>query len=188
MYMYWNTESALTTESLGGYLPNLVGIKYLRTPAHLYWLLGQIRQGADQGQGHNWWMRGLFERTSSSELFWRLQQQTEYIAMIYKHLGRSVDIFCSILTLSFWLVYWTKCLIYINVCTFHVKENSARLQWYSCARYKAPGPLVGSVDCIVTLSFWQFFWYRGFCHRARSDIFLFFSCLSSVAMGIRYWT
>ena len=35
-----------------------------------------------------------------------------------------------------------KCLIYINLCTFHVKKNSARLQWYSCARYKAPGPLV----------------------------------------------
>ena len=28
MYMYGNTESALTTESLGGYLPNLVGITY----------------------------------------------------------------------------------------------------------------------------------------------------------------
>ena len=28
MYMYWNTESALTTESLDGYLPNLVGKKY----------------------------------------------------------------------------------------------------------------------------------------------------------------
>ena len=24
----WNTESVLTTESLDGYLPNLVGIKY----------------------------------------------------------------------------------------------------------------------------------------------------------------
>ena len=28
MYMYGNTESALTTESLDGYLPNLVGIQY----------------------------------------------------------------------------------------------------------------------------------------------------------------
>ena len=26
--MYMNTESALTTESVDGYLPNLVGIKY----------------------------------------------------------------------------------------------------------------------------------------------------------------
>ena len=35
-----------------------------------------------------------------------------------------------------------KCLIYINLCTFHVKKNSSRLQRYSCARYKAPGPQV----------------------------------------------
>ena len=28
MYMYGNTESALTTESLDGYLPNLVEMKY----------------------------------------------------------------------------------------------------------------------------------------------------------------
>ena len=28
MYMYGNTESAFTTESLDGYLPNLLGIKY----------------------------------------------------------------------------------------------------------------------------------------------------------------
>ena len=35
-----------------------------------------------------------------------------------------------------------QCLIYINLCTFHEKKNSTRLQWYSCARYKAPGPLV----------------------------------------------
>ena len=42
-----------------------------------------------------------------------------------------------------------KCLIYINLCTFHVKKNSARLQWYSCARYKAPGPLVLLVHTII---------------------------------------
>ena len=28
MYMYGNTESALTTELLDGYLPNLVEVKY----------------------------------------------------------------------------------------------------------------------------------------------------------------
>ena len=44
--------------------------------------------------------------------------------------------------LPFKYFYGAKCFIYINLCTFHVKENSARLQWYSCARYKAPGPLV----------------------------------------------
>ena len=81
--------------------------------------------------------------------------------MILKHLGRSVDIFGFILMFSFWHIlvsciglfhllpfkyfYGAKCLIYINLCTFHVKENSARLQWYSCARYKAPGPL-GKVE------------------------------------------
>ena len=32
MKMYGNTESALTTESLYGYLPNLVGIKYSWPP------------------------------------------------------------------------------------------------------------------------------------------------------------
>ena len=29
------------------------------------------------------------------------------------------------------------------------------------------------VVCAVTLPFWQFCWYRGFCHRTESDIFLF---------------
>ena len=29
----WNTESALTTESLDGYLPNLVGIKSTHDPS-----------------------------------------------------------------------------------------------------------------------------------------------------------
>ena len=70
----------------------------------------------------------------------------------------SVDIFgsifdtfwCCVLDLShFHLLpskyfYEKKCLIYINLHTFHVKVNSARSQWYSCARYKAPGPLVKS--------------------------------------------
>ena len=49
--MYWNPESALTTELLDGYLSNLVGIKYSwpPPPAYLYWLLDQICQGADPG-------------------------------------------------------------------------------------------------------------------------------------------
>ena len=56
--------------------------------------------------------------------------------------------------LPFKYFYGAKCLIYINLCTFHVKENSARLQWYSCARYKAPGPLVWILDhtCSWTVS------------------------------------
>ena len=161
--MYWNTESALTTESLDGYL-RLGRDKVLKNPCAFVLNLGQISQGADPGQGHNWSKRG----PSPKEFFFRvkmLQQQTEYIAMIYKHLGRSVDIFGSILTFTFWHVlvscsglshfhclpfkyfYGAKCLIYINLFTFHVNENSARLQRYSRARYKAPGPLVSILIC-----------------------------------------
>ena len=66
VYVY--VLSALTIESLDGYLPNLVGIKYSWPPAHLYWLSGKIRQRADPGQGHDLSMRGLLQRTSSSEL------------------------------------------------------------------------------------------------------------------------
>ena len=29
------------------------------------------------------------------------------------------------------------------------------------------------VVCVVTLPFWHFSWYRGFCHRTESDLFLF---------------
>ena len=100
MYMYWNTESALTTESLDGYFTKLGRDKVLKNPRIFVLNLGQIRQGADPGQGHdNWSMRG----PSPKDFFrvGRLQQQTEYIAMIYKHLKRSVDIFGSILTFSF---------------------------------------------------------------------------------------
>ena len=44
-------KSALTAESLDGYLPNLVGINYSWPLAHLYWLLGQIlpRSGSKAG-------------------------------------------------------------------------------------------------------------------------------------------
>ena len=55
-----------------------------------------------------------------------------------------------------------KCLIHINLCTESdlfpfifsciYKKNSTRLQWYSCARYKAPGPLVYLVTTL-TLNF-----------------------------------
>ena len=60
--------------------------KSTQDPAHLYSLLGQIRLGADPEQGHNTSMRGPF----SKELLLQsgmLQQQTECIAIIYKHLG-----------------------------------------------------------------------------------------------------
>ena len=57
-----------------------------KDPAHLYSLLGQIHLGADPEQGHNTSMRGPF----SKEILLQskmLQQQTECIAIIYKHLG-----------------------------------------------------------------------------------------------------
>ena len=52
----------------------------------MYSFLGQIRLGADPEQGHNTSMRGPFYK----ELLLQsgmLQQQTECIAIIYKHLG-----------------------------------------------------------------------------------------------------
>ena len=43
--------------------------KVLMTPAHFYWLMGQINPPrVDPGQGHNSSTRGLLQRTSSSEL------------------------------------------------------------------------------------------------------------------------
>ena len=30
-----------------------------------------------------------------------------------------------------------------------------------------------SVVCVVTLPFWHFWWWRGFCHRTGSDLLLF---------------
>ena len=65
--------------------------------------------------------------------FWRLVFDTFWCLVL--------DLVIS--TLSFKYFRRAKCLIYIKLCTFHVlKKNSARLQWYSCARHKAPGPLV----------------------------------------------
>ena len=40
----------------------------LTTPAHLYWLLGQIRTVVDPGQDHNRSTRAFLQRTTSSEL------------------------------------------------------------------------------------------------------------------------
>ena len=72
------------------------------------------------------------------------------------------DIFwCCVLDLVIFSTYFNhvngaKCLIHINLCTFHVKKNSTRLQWYSCARYKAPGPLV---------------WSQGKCSKSHGILF-----------------
>ena len=40
------------------------------------------------------------------------------------------------------------------------------------------------VVCVVTLPFWLFCWYRGFCHRTESDLFLFLLCIRARQM----WT
>ena len=64
-----------------------------------------------------------------------------------------------------------KSLIHINLCTesdlfpflFSCiwKKSSTRLQWYSCARYKAPGPLV-----------WKFYFWTFATEKTLNDITL----------------
>ena len=99
MYMYGNTESAFTTELLDGYLPNLVGIKY-SWPPHIcidFW--AKSAQGRIQGRAIIGQWGALLQMTSlESEGY----SNKQCIAMIKKHLGRSVVIFGSILMSSFW--------------------------------------------------------------------------------------
>ena len=66
MYMYGNTESAFTTESLDGYLPNFEGIKYSCTRTIVLTFgpnrsRGGSRLGPKIGQGGG----PLLQRTSS---------------------------------------------------------------------------------------------------------------------------
>ena len=88
---------------------------------------GRIQGGAKIGHGGVPFFKKLLLQTG------RLQQQTKYIAMIYKHVGGSVVIFGSIPKSNFWRVfgvfsdlvkfalfnaiskdlYAVKCLIYI---------------------------------------------------------------------------
>ena len=124
--------------------------KVLMTPAHLYWLLDQIRPGFDPGHNRSMWgppLKGhpqswkatATNRKHSNDLkalrkmycFWHVL--VSCIELIHFHL------------FSFKYFNGARWLICINLCTFHVQKNSARLQWYSCARYKAPLPLRGSV-------------------------------------------
>ena len=78
---------------------------------------GQIRPGADQGGakiGHG--DKKLLLQTG------RLQQQTKCIAMIKKHVGRSVVIFGSIPKLNFWRVFdiFLDLVIFANFkCNFY---------------------------------------------------------------------
>ena len=44
------------------------------------------------------------------------------------------------------------------------------------------------VVCVVTLPFWHFCWYMGFCHRTESDLFLFLpllQCMPTVCWNSR---
>ena len=156
------------TESLDGYLPNLVGLNYL-WPPHICIDFGPNPPRGGSEQGHNRSIMG----PSPKDFFrvGRLQQQTESVAMVndIKPFGKKC---CNSFFFGpFWSIVFTciglcigrshfdlfsfkyfngaKCLISINLCTFHVKKNSARLQWYSCARYKAPGALVYYVALYV---------------------------------------
>ena len=73
-------------------------------PLQVLLFFGMIRTGADPGRGKNRsqgvpFFKKLLLQTR------RLQQQTECIAVIYKHVGRSVFIFGSIPKSNFWRVF-----------------------------------------------------------------------------------
>ena len=141
MYMYWNPASALTTESLDGYLPNLLGIKYSWPPPRPicidFW--AKSTKGRIQGMSMiGQWGALLHRQWSKSN--W--EDMLIFLALSFWHILVSCIGLSHFHLLPFKYIYGAKCLIFIHVCTFHVKENSARLQWYSCARYKAPWSLV----------------------------------------------
>ena len=73
-------------------------------PLQVLLFFGQIRRGADPGRGKNR-SRGVpfFKKLLLQS--GRLQQQTECIAVIRKHVGRSVVIFGSIRKSNFWRVF-----------------------------------------------------------------------------------
>ena len=62
----------------------------------------------------------------------RLQQQTEYIAVISKHMGRSIIIFGSILKLNFWRVddvfLHLVILVYFNAISIDLYA----IRWFIC--------------------------------------------------------
>ena len=65
MYMYGNTESSLTTESLDGYLPNLVGIS-THDPRTFALTFGpNPPRGRIQGRAIIGQLGALLQRTSS---------------------------------------------------------------------------------------------------------------------------
>ena len=78
-------------------------------------VFSQIRPGADQGRGKNRSLRVPFFKKLLPQTG-RLQRQTECIAVIYKHVGRSVVIFGSILKSNFLRVFdvFLDLVIYAN--------------------------------------------------------------------------
>ena len=81
-------------------------------PLQVLLFFGQIRQGADPGRGRNR-SRGSPSSKNSLPQTERIQQQTERVAMIYKHVGRSVVIFGFIPKSNFWRVF-DVFLVYFN--------------------------------------------------------------------------
>ena len=81
--MYRNTESALTTESLDGYLPNLVRIKYSLTP-NICIDFGPNPPGVESRAGplYRSYEGPCLQRTSSLELDLGYSNKGECIAMI----------------------------------------------------------------------------------------------------------
>ena len=73
-------------------------------PLQVLLFFGQIRPGVDPGRGQNRSRGGVpfFRKLLQTG---RLQQQTECIAVIKKHVGRSVVIFGSIPKSNFWRVF-----------------------------------------------------------------------------------
>ena len=140
MYKYWNPESAFTTHEP----PPPICIDFWAKSAK-----GQIQGRAIIGQSmRDQFSTGLYSNKLNiwqwSKSIW--EEVLIFLAFTFWHILVSCMWLSHFHLLPFKYIYGAKCLIYIHLFTFHVKENSARLQWYSCARYKAPGPLV---HCIM---------------------------------------
>ena len=130
----------------------------LMTHAHLNWLLGQIAQRWIQGRAiiGQWgpFSKGLLLQSLKARATnWMYSSDLTAFGkngcyFIFPFWCLVFDMFwCCVLDLAistyFNHVNGAKCLIHINLCTSCIqKKNSTRLQWYSCARYKTPEPLV----------------------------------------------
>ena len=84
----------------------------LMTPAHLYWLSGQIGTVVDPGQGHNKSMRALLQRTT-----WKATATNRMYNSDLTAFGKKCCYFFSILMSSFWHVLMLYC---IGLGHFHL--------------------------------------------------------------------